>query len=176
LISRRLLTLLHFDTIAEKTGIANALQENGIGTKPTEWFSRLFYWIIMISATIKALFALRFGEAAGGLDLFSGFVFQGLGLLTLFILGLFMSIILSKIVYTTSASLKVKSPIAYSRTMKWTILAFTLLLVFRQIAIPMNFVFMIAGAVFVSICIAFILAFGIGGAGWAAKTWEKMSK
>lgn len=176
LISRSFLKFISFDKIAEKTGIAGALNENGISTKPTEWFSRLFYWIIMIAAIIKSLVKLRLGEAAGGLDLFSGFIFQSAGLLVIVIIGLFMSVVLSKIVYATSLHLKVKSPGAYSRTMKWAILVFTLLLVLRQIAIPLNFVFMVAGAIFVSICIAFIIAFGIGGAGWAAKTLDKISK
>jgi len=176
LISRSFLKFIGFDKLSEKTGIAAALNENGISTKPAEWFSCLFYWIIMIAALIKALFKLRLGEAAGGLDLFSGFIFQSLGLLFIFIIGLFMSVVLSKIVFATSSNLKVKSPGTYSRIMKWAVLVFTLLLILRQIAIPLNFAFMVAGAVFVSICIAFIIAFGIGGAGWAAKTLEKISK
>jgi hypothetical protein len=175
-ISKGFLAFIGFDKIAEKTGIAGALNENGISMKPTDWMSRLFYWIVMIAAIIKSLYELQLGIVAGGLDLFSGFVFQSIGLLVILIIGLFLSVVLSKIVYTTSANLKVKSPNVYSRIMKWTVLVFTILLIVRQIALPMNFIFAVAGAVFVSICIAFIIAFGVGGAGWAAKMLEKISK
>jgi hypothetical protein len=175
-ITRKFLKFINFDKIAEKTGMVAVLNENGINTVPTEWFSRLFYWIVMIAAVIQSLSELKLGDAAGGLDLFSGFVFQSVGLLAIFIIGLFMSVVLSKIIVTTATNLKVKAPQAYGRTMKWAVLIFTILLVLRQIAIPMNFIFIVAGAVFVSICIAFIIAFGVGGAGWAAKVLERMSK
>ena len=176
IVSRSFLGFIAFDSIAEKSGFAAALKENGISTKPTEWLSRLFYWIAMIAAIVKSLFSLRLGQAADGVDLFSGIIFQSGGLLLIFIIGLFLSVVLSRIVHTTAVNLNVKSPAAYGRTMKWTVLVFTILLVLRQIAIPMNFIFLVAGAVFVSICIAFIIAFGVGGAGWAAKTLEKISK
>jgi hypothetical protein len=176
LASRIFLKHIGFDKIAEKTGIAGVLSENGISMKPGEWLSRLSYWVVMIAVTVKLLGELRLNDAAGGVDLFSGFVFQSLGLLAIFIIGLFMSVVLSKIVHATSTNLKVKSPGAYSRTLKWTILAFTILLVLRQIAVPMQFIFVVVGIVFVSICIAFIIAFGVGGAGWAAKVLDRISK
>jgi hypothetical protein len=175
-IFRKLLVFISFDKIADKTGVAGALKESGIETNPTEWFSLLSFWIVMIGVVVKILFEMGLFGAAGGVDLFSGFVFQSLGLLAIFLLGIFLSVVLGKIVYATSVTLKIKSPQAYSRVMQAAVLVFTLLLVLRQIAVPMNLVILIAGAVFVSLCIAFIIAFGVGGRNWAAKMLDKMSR
>lgn len=174
--ARKFLAYVRFDKIAEKTGIAGVLSENEINTKPAEWVSRLFFWIVMITAIVKTLEEVHLRDMSYGLDLFSSFIFQSVGLSVIFIIGLFMSVVLAKIVNATSASLKVKSPQAYGRTMKWAILIFTILLVLRQIMVPMNFVFIIVGAVGVSLCVAFIIAFGFGGTGWAAKILEKILK
>lgn len=176
LILRRFFKFIGFDKIAEKSGIAASLVENNVTTKPAEWICRLFFWMIMIAAMIRAFSELQLGDLAQGLDLFSGFVFQSLGLLVIFMIGIFLSTVLSKIIHTTSASLKVKSPQVYSGVMKGTILVFTILLILRQIAIPVNLVFIIVGGIFVTLCITFVLAFGLGGTGWAGKTLERLSK
>ena len=175
-IFRKILKAAAFNKIAEKTGIAGALRESGVETSPVEWFSRLSFWVVMVVVIMKLLYELGLFEAAGGVDLFTGFVFQSIGLLAIFVVGLFLSVVLSKIIHVTSTNLKVKSPDTYSRVMKWVVLAFTVLLVLRQIAIPMKFVLLIAGAVFVSICIAFIIAFGVGGANWAGRMLERISR
>jgi hypothetical protein len=176
LIFRRFLKFIGFDKIAEKTGIAVVLSDNGISTLPTELFSRLMFWVVMIAVIVKSLYEVRLFDIAAGLDIFAGLIFQSIGLLVIFIIGLSLSVILSKIIHITSTNLKVKSPQAYSRVMKWAILVFMFLLILRQITIPMNFVFIVLGAVFASLCVTFVIAFGVGGIGWAAKILEKISK
>ena len=175
-VARKALKHIHFDKIAEKTGIAGALSESEVTTKPAEWASRMSFWVVMLVVIVKSLYELRLADVSLAVDIFSNFIFQSVGLLAIFIIGLFMSVVLAKIVYTTSVNLKVKSPHAYSRFMKWAVLVFMIVLILRQIMIPMNLVFMIAGGVFASLCVAFVIAFGVGGTGWAAKILEKISK
>jgi hypothetical protein len=176
IVVRRILHAVKFDKIAETTGIAGVLSENDVRTKPLEWVSRLVFWGILTTSIVQTLYVTRLGDLAGSVELFAGFIFQSLGLLLIFVIGIFLSVILPKVVETTSTNLKVKTPQAYSRIMKWAVLAFMVLLIIRQISIPFNFILIVFSGIFGSLCLAFIIAFGVGGREWAAKMLEKISK
>jgi len=175
-IVRKVLKLIRFDKIAEKTGIVVILKDADVSMRPSIWFSKFVYWVIMVSAILTALDELRLGVPAFQIDQIAVLVFTIFGVLIVFIIGLVMSIIVSRITQTTAENLKVEKPQAYSRTMKWSVLIFTILLILRQLAVPIEFVLIAVSAVFVTLCLTFIIAFGTGGSGWAGKVLDKFFK
>lgn len=44
----KVLKLINFDTIAEKTGIDSILKEAKVSMSPSVWLSKLTYWVVML--------------------------------------------------------------------------------------------------------------------------------
>jgi len=175
-IIRKILILIRFDKIAEKTGIVALLKDVKVTMSPSIWFSKFAYWVVMISAILAALDELNFSGATFQIDQLIIFIFTIISLLIIFLAGLIMSIVVGRIIHTTAKNLRLKNPIAYATAVRWTILVLTLILILRRLAVPIEFILIPVAAVFVTLCITFIIAFGTGGSGWAAKVLDKFIK
>jgi len=173
---RKVLHFIRFDMIAEKTGIGAILKDLQVTLSPSVWFSKLAYWVIMVGAILTALDELKFGAAVFQVDQIAAFVFAILEILIIFLIGLFMGNIVSRIVHTTAQNLKVDKAQGYSTIVKWVILAFTVFLILRRLMVPMDFILIVLAAVFVTLCLTFVIAFGTGGSQWAAKVLNKFIK
>jgi hypothetical protein len=173
-IVRKLLGFVRFDTIAEKTGIDSILKEMKVTMSPSIWLSKLTYWIIVLGAAITAVRELRLGIPVFPVHMITGFIFTVFGILIVFLVGIFMSILVARIVEATAQNLKVDKAQTYSRIIKWAVLVLTLLWILPQLAIPMEFIMIPVCAVFITLCLTFIIAFGIGGAAWAGKVLNKL--
>lgn len=172
----KFLTAVKFDSIAEKTGISGVLNENDIGLKPSVWFSRLSFWFVMILSVIKALGALRLRFASSQLNHVIDFGVIVLTALVILVLGLFLSSLMEKIVTTTAKSLKLSSPEFHGRIVQWAVIILTSFMVLNQFLVPPQFILIAFGVAFVTLCITFVIAFGWGGQGFAAKVLDKLVK
>jgi hypothetical protein len=165
---------IHFDSIAEKTGINEILSKGKTKFSASAWFGRLMFWLSMLTAFAMAFERLRIRVASDSLNgllaLFTGTV-SAVVVLTL---GMFLSIILSRIVETTAKSLNISRPFVYGGIVRWAVLVFTLILALAQLHIRGEFVLIALGIVFATLCATFIFAFGIGGRQWASKVLDKL--
>ncbi len=175
-VIRKILILIRFDKIAKKTGIVALLKDVRVTMSPSVWFSKFAYWVVMISAILAALDELNFTGATFQIDQLAVFVFTIFGILLIFLTGLFMSIIVGRIVHTTTKNLRVKNANTYATAVRWTILVLTFILILRRLTVPMEFILIPIAALFVTLCITFIIAFGAGGSGWAAKVLDRLLK
>ncbi len=164
---------INFDPIAKQAGINEALAKDNDQFSASIWFSRLAYWLTIMTAIVIALNRLQLWVASSTLNSILSLFIATLTSLVIIILGMFLSMILPRIVATTGKNLGVLNPSVPAGIIRWSILFFTLLLTFAQFHVRGEFVFMALGVVFVTVCATFILAFGIGGRQWAAKMLEK---
>lgn len=165
-----------FDKFASKAGIEKLLNEGGGKIVPHRWFGQLTFWVAIFVSIISCLDQLRLRLASTELATFLHFVLTVSTGLVIFLIGIFLSIIFSKIVRSVAASMNVTRPDLYAVLAKWSVLAFTFLFCLMQIGMTSQIVLVAVGLVAATFCATFVMAFGVGGAGWAAKVLEKTLK
>ncbi len=175
IIVKKFLTAIQFDKIADKVGIKAMFDDAGISVTATQWLSNLMFWIIIFIAGVLCLDKLRLDTASYHLNFFFSYSISITLAFVIFILGLFLSTILSKIVLTTAKALKLSKPNVYAGIMRYGIIGFTTMLALSQFAIPGEAILIIIGVTFITLCLTFIVAFGIGGRQWAGKILDKIA-
>lgn len=162
-----------FDKFAKRTGITDLLSEGDETVVPHRWFGALTFWVVIFTSVILCLDQLRLSIASYRLDQVMHFILTIVTILVILVLGMILNLITSRIIRTTAQSAKIQNAQGYLHVMKWLILAFTVLACLGQIGVPNEMIFMAVAAVFVTLCVTFVIAFGVGGAGWAAKVLDR---
>jgi hypothetical protein len=171
--------LLHhsgFNQLAQRTGISKLLSENDGKTVPSRWAGQLVFWIVIVMTFIACLSQLRLQTASSELGALFRFVFTILTGLVIFVAGMALSLLAAKVVRSMAQHLNISHPDRYAATAKWSVLVFTLSFCLIKAGIMSQFVLIALSMIFVTLCITFILAFGIGGTKWAARVLDKTLK
>ena len=171
---RKFLEAIRFDRVAQTTGICEILDEEKIGMSPSCWISRLFYWFGIFIAWMTALGTLHLRvpvlilEGIGG---FLSMIFTGL---IIFLLGLFLSMIASKCVESTSRKLNAGNPVLQAGVVRWAVILMTFAAALAHFGFPRDLVFIALAAVGATLCVTFAIAFGFGGIQSVPKILDKM--
>ena len=173
---RKFLKAIHFDRLAETTGVAEVLDEEKIGMSPAQWISKLFYWFGLFITWMIALDVLRLRIPSVMFDeigRFLSMVFVGV---IIFMLGLFLSMVASKFVESTSRKLNAGNPAVQAGIIRWAIILFTFAAAFAHFGFPRDFILMVLAAIGLTLCVTFTIAFGFGGIKWVPKLLDKLTK
>lgn len=171
-----LLRHIGFNKFAEKAGLSALLNENGENNSPSRWAGRLVFWSVIITTLVICLNQLRLQTASSGLGTLFHFVFTILTGLVIFVAGMALSMLAAKVVRTIANNLQIKHPERYANTARWGVLVFTFSFCLIKAGVMSQLVLVAMSMIFASLCIAFILAFGIGGTKWAGRILEKTLK
>jgi small-conductance mechanosensitive channel len=175
-VVRKFLKAIHFDKLAEHTGIAEVINENKVGMSPSAWVSKLIYWFGIFMAWIIALDVLRLHlpsillEEIGQLlsRIFIGFF--------IFVVGLFLSIAVSKFVEISAKKMGISKPGLQAGIIRWVMILFTFMITLSHFGFPPDFVLIIFAAAGVTLCLTFTIAVGIGGIQCVPKILDKWIK
>lgn len=160
---KKFLKAIHFDRIAETTGIAEVLDEEKIGMSPAAWISKLFYWFGLFITWMIAFDMLRLRIPSVMFDEIGRFISMVFIGLIIFMLGLFLSMVASKFVESTSRKLNAGNPVIQAGIIRWAIILFTFAAAFAHFGFPHDLIFMALAVVGATLCITFTIAFGFGG-------------
>jgi hypothetical protein len=163
-----------FDKMADKSGIARLLSEGSAA--PHRQAGRMTFWIVIVVTLIACLEKLHLQTVSSGFSAFFGFIFTVLTGIVIFIAGILLSQLAYKTVRILAQTLNTGRPELYAGTAKWSILIFTVLFCLMKAGLMSQVVMLILGMGAVTLCITFILAFGIGGTRWAGKVLDKTLK
>lgn len=176
IVTSRFLTAIRFDKIAEKIGLSELLDEGEQKITASRWFGVLAFWLTILVSFVIALDYLRLEIASQRLDQVIYLIGSSLAAILVLTLGMFLSELIARLVRTTAKNLHVPRPEIHANIIRWVVLIFTLMVTLAQFQIPGDFVLVALGVVFATLCLTFILAFGIGGCQWAAKVLDKLGQ
>lgn len=163
-----------FDKMADKAGLSRLLAEGTAA--PHRQAGRLTFWIVITVTLIACFERLHLQALSSGLGALSGFVFSILTGLVIFIAGILLSQLADRTVRVLAQTLNTGRPGLYAGIAKWGILVFTVLFCLMRAGLMSQVIIVILGMAALTLCITFILAFGIGGTRWAAKVLDKTLK
>ncbi len=176
-IVRLFLKSVGFDSFSAKIGLSPESGEGGSGqTAPHEYAALVVYWVIVITAVIFALNDLRLHGASIEANAFFDYALTILTVTVLAIVGLVLSMLVYRVVKTAATNVGYARPEVIAAVGKWVVLSFVFMVCLFRIGVPQELLLSFLGVTYITLCITFIISFGIGGAGFASEVLRKMLK
>lgn len=174
-IVTQFLKAIRFDAIGEKIGLNDLINsEKGSATTPSKWFGVITFWLTICVALVMALNRLRLNIASKWIDDMVNLLVSIFAAVTILTLGIFLSEIVARLVRASAQKFGIQRSDLYSGFIRYTVLFFTLMMTMMQFHVPGQFVLIGVGAVLITLCVTFAIAFGFGGSAWAAKVLDKI--
>jgi hypothetical protein len=170
----KLFKLIKLDYWADKLHVDSFLKEGGLHVKAMELVEKTIYWVLMFCVILLALNAL---ELKGADEMFSkvtGYIPSVIFAVVVLVVGAFIARIAQGAVQVYLKNIGVESATAVSKIAQYAIVVLTVLIALQQLGIAQILVQMVNIA-FGALCLAFGLAFGLGGKEWAAGVISKWS-
>ncbi len=170
----KLLQLVRLNVLSDKVGIEKFLKEGGLKLNAIDLIGSLFYWIIMLTVILAVLNSLQLTSAK---ELFNGiilFIPNIIVAVIVLLLGLYAAKFISTVLSSSLKNMKDKTAVIIERIAYYSIVIFTIILVLGQLRIAQEIITNAFTLIFGAICLAFGLAFGLGGKDMAADLLKKV--
>lgn len=172
----KLLKLLHFSTLADKSGISKVLSKGEVKVTASQVISGLAYWLVMIMVLAMVVNALGLTVASQLLEGLLGYIPKVIAALFVLILGLFLGNLVYGVVHTAASNADLPKPELLSNISKGAIILFAVTIFLQQLGIDPLLVSTTFNIFFAGLCLALSLAFGLGGRDMAARYLDELKQ
>jgi hypothetical protein len=172
----KLLDVLHFDSLAEKTGIEAFLKHGNLDVSLSRILSRLAYWIIIFIVVVTVANSLGLHMVA---ELFNKVVLYIPNLIVailVLVFGVLVARFINRMVFAYLNNIGVQGALTISTLAEYAIIIFVVFVALEQLEIGTNLLTAAFQIGFGAIGLAFALAFGLGGREWAANLIKKLTE
>jgi len=159
----RLLRMVRFNFLTEKSGIEKFLKDGGVKTDSIEVLGTLLYWIIMLIVIMATLNSLNLTAASALFNEIMLYIPNIVVAIVILIIGIYLARMVSQIIKTSLKSMQDKTSDLISQISYVVIIIMTIFLTLGQLNIAQSIVSSAFQIVFGAICLALALAFGLGG-------------
>ena len=159
----KLLQIIKLNTLSEKVGIEKFLKEGGLKKTAADLIGSLFYWIIMLTVILAVFNLLQLNSAQELFNSIILFIPNIMVSLIILLIGLYAAKFISNVLSTSLKNMKDKTAEIIEKIAYYSIVIFTVFLVLGQLKIAQSIITNAFILVFGAICLAFGLAFGLGG-------------
>ena len=170
----KLLKLVRLNYLTEKSGIEKFLKEGGVTFTAIDLIGSLLYWLIMLIVILAALNSLGLTSAQ---DLFNEiilFIPNIIVALIILLLGFYIAKFVANVLAVSLKNMKDQSANLIRNLAYYSIVVFTVFLVLGQLKIAQDIITNGFILIFGAICLAFGLAFGLGGKDYASEVLKKL--
>ena len=171
-----LLKTLHFETLAEKAGVSEAMRKGDLKMSVSQIISGLVYWLIMIMVLVMVVNALGMPKASDILERLFAYIPRVIAALFVLVVAMFLATFVSGIVRTTAANAKLPQPELLAGISRWAIIVFAVTISLAQLGIAPMFVTTTFNILLAGIVLALALAFGLGGKDAAARYLDELKQ
>lgn len=172
----KLLKVLHFSTLADKSGISKVLSKGEVKVTASQIISGLAYWLVMIMVLAMVVNALGLTVASQLLEGLLGYIPKVIAALFVLILGLFLGNLVYGVVHTAASNADLPKPELLSNISKGAIIIFAITIFLKQLGIDPLLVSTTFNIFFAGLCLALSLAFGLGGRDIAARYLDELKQ
>jgi len=171
-----LLKAVRFDTLADKAGISEVLRKGDMKITARQVVSSLVYWLIIIMVLVMVANALGLPKASDILSNLFAYVPKVIAALLVLVVAMFLASFVSGIVRTVAGNAKLPKPELLAGISRWAIIIFAVTISLEQLGIAPLLVTATFNIILGSVCLAFALAFGLGGKDAAARYLEELKE
>lgn len=161
--------VIHFDKLADKTGIARFLRTGGLKHKPSELLGFLTYCVFMVMILILTVKSLGLTVASDLVDKILAYIPNVVSGAFVLIIGMYIARFVSVLVYIAAKNTDMPIPAVLARLSKLAIMVYVTIIYLKEIGLVDLFMgehstLFVGGIIF-----ALSLAFGLAGRDIAAK-------
>jgi len=171
-----LLKVIHFDAMADKTGISEVLRKGDSQITAREIVSGLVYWLIIIMVLVMTVDALGLPKGSDVLASLFAYVPKVIAALLVLIVAMFLASFVSGIVLIAARNAKLPKPELLAGISRWAIIIFAVTIALAQLDIATLLVTTAFNIILGGIVLALALAFGLGGKDAAARYLEELKQ
>jgi hypothetical protein len=180
LLARELLSAflksVGFDGFSKRINLfPKSNEEEGDKLLPHQYAARWAYWIVLLSVIVSVFERLRLRAVSMPVESLVGFAVTVFVASMIAVVGLFLSMLAHRVVLATARDVGFAKPETLANAAKWTVVFSTAIICMFQIGIPREIILIVLGATYLTLCVTFVLAFGIGGTGFAATVLGKLT-
>jgi Conserved TM helix len=172
----KLLDVLRFDTLAEKTGIEAFLKQGNLDVSLSRILAKLAYWIIIFIVIVTVANSLGLHMVA---DLFNKIVLYIPNIIVailVLVFGVLVARFINRMVFAYLNNIGVQGALTISTLSEYGVIIFVVFVALEQLAIGTTLLTAAFQIGFGAIGLAFALAFGLGGREWAAGVIKKLTE
>jgi hypothetical protein len=172
----KLLDVLHFDSLAEKTGIEAFLKQGNLDVSLSRMLAKLAYWVVIFVVIVTVSNSLGLQMVA---ELFNEVVFYIPNIIVailVLVFGVLVARFINRMVFAYLNNLGVQGALTISTLSEYATIVFVVFVALEQLQIGTNLLTAAFQIGFGAIGLAFALAFGLGGREWAAGVIKKMTE
>jgi hypothetical protein len=172
----KLLDLLHFDRLAEKTGIEAFLKQGNLDVSLSRLLAKLVYWIIIFIVMVTVANSLGLHMVA---DLFNKIVLYIPNIIVailVLVFGILVARFINRMMFAYLNNIGVQGALTLSTLAEYGVIVFVVFVALEQLEIGTNLLTAAFQIGFGAIGLAFALAFGLGGREWAASVIKKLTE
>ncbi len=170
----KLLQVVRFDTLADKTGISEIIKKGDLKISAREVVSSLVYWLIIIMVLVMAVDALGLPKASDVLASLFDYVPNVIAALLVIVVAIFLASLIAGIVHTAAGNAKIPRPELLAGISRWTIIIFAATIALTELGIAPLLVTTTFNIILAGICLALALAFGLGSKDAVARWLEEL--
>ena len=172
----KLLDLLRFDSLAEKTGIEAFLKQGHLDISLGRLLANLVYWVIIFIVIVTVANSLGLHMVA---ELFNKIVFyipNVIVAILVLVFGILIARIINRLVFAYLNNIGVQGALTISTLSEYAVIIFVVFVALEQLEIGTNLLTAAFQIGFGAIGLALALAFGLGGREWAAGVIKRMTE
>jgi len=172
----KLLDVLKFDTLAQKTGIETFLKQGNLDLTLSRLLAELAYWIVIFIVVVVVANSLGLHMVA---DLFNKVVLYIPNIIVailVLVFGVLVARFINRMVFAYLNSIGLQGALTVSTLAEYGVIIFVVFVALEQLAIGTELLTAAFQIGFGAIGLAFALAFGLGGREWAAGVIKKLTE
>jgi hypothetical protein len=172
----KVLDLLHFDRLAERTGIEAFLKQGNLDVSLSRLLAKLVYWIIIFIVMVTVANSLGLHMVA---DLFNKIVLYIPNIIVailVLVFGILVARFINRMMFAYLNNIGVQGALTLSTLAEYGVIVFVVFVALEQLEIGTNRLTAAFQIGFGAIGLAFALAFGLGGREWAASVIKKLTE
>jgi len=172
----KLLDILHFDSLAEKTGIEAFLKQGNLELSLSRLLAKLAYWVVIFVVVVTVANSLGLHIVA---DLFNKIVLYIPNIIVailVLVFGVLVARFINRMVFAYLNNIGVQGALTISTLSEYAVIIFVVFVALEQLQIGTSLLTAAFQIGFGAVGLAFALAFGLGGRDWAASVIKTMTE
>jgi hypothetical protein len=172
----KLLDLLRFDSLAEKTGIEAFLKQGHLDISLSRLIANLVYWVIIFIVIVTVANSLGLHLVAELFNKIVLYIPNVIVSILVLVFGILVARIINRLVFAYLNNIGVQGALTISTLSEYAVIIFVVFVALEQLAIGTTLLTAAFQIGFGAVGLAFALAFGLGGREWAAGVIKRMTE
>lgn len=159
----RVLRMAHFDRLAERLGVAGAVERVGGFRSPSNFVGQLVGWFVVVLTLLTGLYAFDPAMSRNLVERFLAYVPSLLVAAFILLLGAIVSRFLARGVLLAAVNARMPSAALMAGTVRFLVMVLATVAALEHVGIGRSTVLIAFGIIFGGVVLALAIAFGLGG-------------